>query len=54
MQAPADEVAKPQKKEKIRRVRWVAMARAMNVLSYKNSKKILSKAITAIERGLRL
>jgi hypothetical protein len=50
MQAPEAAKAKPQKKERIRRVRWVAPDRALAVLSYKNSRKILSKAIEVIKR----
>lgn len=54
MQAPPEAKAKPQKKEKIKRVRWVALERAPKVLSYENSGQILKKAINAIKQlGIR-
>lgn len=45
MEVPGDEVGIPQKSEKIQAIRWVPLLDAREVLSYKNTRKVLDRAI---------
>jgi len=49
MKAPVDAVAKPQKDEKIQEVRWVPLERAEGFSSYKDTDKVLKKAIDILK-----
>lgn len=45
MEVPSDEMGSPQKSEKIQAVRWVPLQEAREVLSYKNTRKVLDRSI---------
>jgi ADP-ribose pyrophosphatase YjhB (NUDIX family) len=48
MRAPADAKGRPQKKEKIRRIIWTGLRRAMATSSYDDVRPILRKAIAQL------
>ncbi|MEK7211181.1 MAG: NUDIX domain-containing protein, partial [Patescibacteria group bacterium] len=51
MRAPRNAKARPQKAEKIRKVRWVPIGRAMSFCGYKNVLGVLRKAINILGGG---
>lgn len=50
MEAPRGMRSTPQRSEKIHAVRWVPTHEALGVLSYRNTRPILEKAIALIEK----
>ncbi len=50
METPADAVAKPQKSEKIRGVRWVPVSRALSFSSYANTRSALQSGIEILSQ----
>lgn len=50
METPADAVAKPQRSEKIRGVRWVPVNRALSFSSYANTRSALQSATALLSQ----
>ncbi len=48
MQVAPHEVGRPQKREKIREIRWVPLARARAQLGYKNTGRVLDRALALL------
>jgi 8-oxo-dGTP pyrophosphatase MutT (NUDIX family) len=48
MEAPSDAAGRPQRKEKIRKVIWVSLGRAMRTSSYEDVRPILKKAMSLL------
>jgi len=53
MRAPRDAKAHPQKAEKIRKVRWVPVSRAVSFCGYKNVLGVLQKALEILGYKIR-